>query len=167
MPIHPNTQKEQFSKAYVHAVATLAGYSVYDHRTDEDSIDIGISDTGAQGTVRSPRLELQCKCTESPSLTALTFPFPVKIKNYNDLRDTNVMVPRIIVIVLVPELLPDWSNHSEVEMALRRCAYWHSLRGMPVTTNTQSVNITIDRNNQFSASGLAAIMQRLSTGGLP
>jgi hypothetical protein len=91
----------------------------------------------------------------------------VKIKNYDDLRDDTVMVPRILVVVLVPDDISDWMQHTEPELLLRRCGYWCSLRGLEPTQNKQTVSVSIDRANLFSPDGLGQIMERLRTGGLP
>ena len=56
--MHLDQQKEQFSKAFVHAVATIAGYGTYQPAVDDDSIDLGIAARGGLHTTRRPRLEL-------------------------------------------------------------------------------------------------------------
>lgn len=162
-----NAQKEQFSRAYVQAVAAVAGFAWSEPSVDDDSIDLTLSDRGGGGTIRSPKLDLQLKCHAHPAPTEPTISYPVKIKNYDDLRDDTVMVPRILVVVLVPDQLADWMNHTETALALRRCGYWISLRGLPTTTNTTTVSVTMNRTSQFSVDGLTQIMQRIRTGGLP
>lgn len=162
-----NAQKEQFSRAYVQAVAAVAGFAWSEPSVDDDSIDLTLSDRGGGGTIRSPKLDIQLKCHAHAALTEPSFSYAVKIKNYDDLRDDSVMVPRIMVVVLVPDLLADWMNHAEAELALRRCGYWISIRGQPPTTNTTTVSVTINRTSVFNANGLTQIMQRIRTGGLP
>lgn len=162
-----NAKKEQFSRAYVQAVAAVAGFSWSVPSVDDDSIDLTLSDRGGGGTVKSPKLDLQIKCHAHITPNQPTFSFDVKVKNYNDLRDTTVMVPRILVVVLVPDLIADWIQHTEPEMALRDCGYWISLHGYAATHNVQTVAVNIDRNRQFNPASLEQIMQRLRTGGLP
>ena len=58
-----NQRKEQFSVAYVRAIAALAGYSFYKPEIDDDSVDLGIVGRDGTGPLSSPRLELQLKCT--------------------------------------------------------------------------------------------------------
>ncbi len=57
-----NQMKEQFSHAYVKAVAAVAGFAWYKPSVDDDSIDLGLAQRGGGGTTRSPRLEIQLKC---------------------------------------------------------------------------------------------------------
>ena len=160
-------QKEQFSNAYVRAVAAVAGYSVYKPEVDDDSIDLGIAAKGGAGPVRAPRLELQLKCTSRDVLDDSFVRYPLKLKNYNDLRDVNTLVPRILVVVVVPEDIQQWLRHSERELCMRHCGYWLSLRGMPVTPNRANVTLELPRKNQFTANALNTIIERIRQGDLP
>jgi len=54
--MHISQQQEQFSRAYVHAIASVAGFTIYTPQVDDDSVDLGIAQTGGRGTIRSPRL---------------------------------------------------------------------------------------------------------------
>jgi hypothetical protein len=153
-----SSQKEKFSEAYVLAIAATAGYGTYKPSPDDDSVDFGIA---------APRLELQLKCTAAPTPLGDSLSFPLKLKNYEELRADNFVIPRILVVVLVPDLADDWLEHSETELCMRRCGYWVSLRGKPATSNTKSVKISIPRQNQFTVQALQAIMQRLAKGELP
>lgn len=165
--MHPDMQKEQFSKAYVQAVAACAGFSWSVPSVDDDSIDMCLHRTGGGGTIRSPRLDLQIKCVGRDSPATEQFPYSIKLKNYDDLRDECIMIPRILVVVLVPDLLPDWLTHSETELTLRRCGYWLSLRGLPPSTNKTGQTIQMNRSQQFNVASLQAIMDQISNGGLP
>ena len=100
-------------------------------------------------------------------MTAAHVAFPLKIKNYDELRPTDVLVPRILIVVTVPDNLGDWLNHSEQELAMRRCGYWLSLRGEPATTNTTSVTVQLARANQFTVAELGGLMQRIGNGQHP
>lgn len=161
-----NQQKELFSKAYVRAVAAVAGFSVSQPEVDDDSIDLKIVARGGEGVVFSPELNLQLKCTSRDVLDGQFIRYPVRIKNYRDLI-VNSQVPRLLVVVLVPENLENWLQQSEDEMCMRHCAYWVSLRGQPERLNTANVTVELSRSNQFTVEALKSIMQRLSQGGLP
>jgi hypothetical protein len=76
-------------------------------------------------------------------------------------------VPRILVVVLVPENIENWIQQSEEEMCTRHCAYWVSLLGMPATRNTTSVTVELPRRNLFTVEALESMMQRISQRGLP
>ena len=91
----------------------------------------------------------------------------MKLKNYNDLRDTTVQVPRILIVVLVPDALNEWLDHTEPQMAMRRCGYWLSLRGLPDSLNAAGQTVQMRRAHLFTITQLQAIMGRIGQGGLP
>lgn len=162
-----NRQKEQFSNAYLRAVVATAGYSVYQPEVDDDSVDWGIGARGGGGTVRSPKVELQLKCTSREVLKDDHVAFPLKRKNYDELRHTDYQVPRILVVVLVPEDVGAWLVQSEECLALHHCGYWLSLYGRNDVTNSENVTVHLSRSNIFSVDELTGIMDRIAEGGLP
>lgn len=160
-------QKEQFSFAYVRAVAAVAQVAVTVPEIDDDSIDLNFRRRGGGGRIRSPQVDAQIKCTSGAVLRASDFSFALDIKNYDELRPTNVATPRILVVVTVDTELTNWLTHSETELAIRRCGYWLSLRGMPDTTNTTSISVQLPRAQKFNVEQLSAILDRVATGGMP
>lgn len=161
-----NQQKEQFSSTFVRVVAAVAGYALYKPEVDEDSVDCGIAAKGGMGSLYSPRLELQLKSTSRKVINDAYLRYPLNLKNYNELR-INTHIPRILVVVLIPENLSDWVVQSEAELSMRYCAYWISLRGKPETQNLTSVTIEIPRSNQFTVEVLQSMIQRIGNGGSP
>jgi hypothetical protein len=164
-----NDQKEQLSHAYARAVAATAGVSVSKPEVDDDSIDLTFNQKATGTRYRSPKLDLQLKCAEQGTLTvsATHIHYPLKLKNYNELKVEDVVVPRILLVVLVPNLLEDWLNWTAQELSVRKAGYWLSLRGMPDTTNSTNVIVHVPLANEFSADQLAAIMQRIGNGQQP
>jgi hypothetical protein len=161
-----NQQKEQFSSNFVRIVASVAGYALYKPEVDEDSVDWGIAAKGGIGFIYSPRLELQLKSTSRNVMVDYYVRYPLSLKNYNELR-VNSHVPRILVVVLLPENLSDWVVHSEAELSIRHCAYWVSLREMPETQNATTVTIELPRSNQFTVEALSTMIHRIGEGGFP
>jgi len=153
-------RKEQFSRAYVHAVATVAGFSLYRPDVDDDSIDLTIAGRGGQGIPRPPRIEIQLKCTSKDRLRSQHLVYPLKRKNYDDLRPLDLVVPRLLVVMTVPDVESEWLHQSEEELSLRRCAYWSSLRGLDEMKNVRSISIRLPRRNVFSVEGLRSLMKR-------
>ena len=103
-------QKEHFSYAYARAVAATAAVSVATPEVDDDSVDLILSQKATGTAFRSPRLEVQVKCAEEGAVTvsATHIHFPLKLKNYDELRPDDVLVPRILLVVLVPATLGQW-----------------------------------------------------------
>jgi hypothetical protein len=160
-------QKEQFSFAYARAVSAVAQIAVSEPAVDDDSIDLIFKRRGGGGAVRSPRVEAQVKCTDAASIHPAHVAYPLKLKNFDELRPVDVLVPRILIVVIVPDVLGDWLDHSEQELAMRRCGYWLSLRGLPATANTTNVTVHLPRANQFTVAELQGIMQRIGNGQNP
>jgi hypothetical protein len=94
-------RKEQFSHAYVRAVATVVGFALYEPKVDDDSIVLSIAGRVDHNMPRPPRIELQLKCTSIKALRSDHIVYPLKPKNYDDLRLADPIVPRILVIVLL------------------------------------------------------------------
>jgi len=165
MPL--NDRKDLFSRAYVRAVASVAGYSATVPELDRESVDLQLAGVGGGGTVRSPYLDLQLKCTGADSLTEDAFSHVLKRKNYDDLRATDLATPRLLIVTVVPTALEDWLEVSEEEMVVRHCAYWHSLYGADETDNTTGITVHIQRRNLFDPAGLESIMETIAAGDIP
>ncbi len=159
-----NEQKQQLSVAYVHAVAARAGYTCQVQIVDEDSVDVLIGAAGYvhdRAVVRSPRLEVQLKATSSLQLGAKHLTFPLKRKNYEELR-TRCLIPRLLVVLALPVNPAEWIEMSEECMISRRCAYWASLLGRAETPNTGSISVRLPRSQQFNVERLQGLMQQVS-----
>jgi hypothetical protein len=77
-------RKEQFSKAYLRAVSSVAGFRLSEPSVDDDSVDWTVSGRGSYKVLRSPKLDVQLKCTERWTSRNGYFSFPLEVKNYND-----------------------------------------------------------------------------------
>ncbi len=95
--------------------------------------------------------------------------YPLKLKNYNDLRPAaeDLIVPRLLVVVVVPADVGGWLQQSEEELALRHCGYWLSIQGAAPTENQETVTVVVPRIQQFTPTALQRIMQRVNGGGAP
>jgi Domain of unknown function (DUF4365) len=172
--MHINQRKEQYSFAYIRAVAAAAaGYTVDERSVDDDSVDLQISSRSKLGTVKSPKLELQAKCLGEGLLKDDDFNYPLKLKNYDDLRDQDVQVPRILVVVRVPTDDAEWISGSDDSLIVRHCAYWLSLRGLPAysgnakESDNAKVTVRLPQVQRFDVDGLRAIMDRVGRKELP
>ncbi len=162
-----NTQKEEFSYAYIHAVASTAGYSfqIASRPLDLGGIDVTITGTSADEAQYSPQLDVQVKSTSRDVVSDEFIRYPLKLKNYNELRKEKTIAPRILVIVLIPDNIDEWVHQSEAELCMRHCGYWMSLRGQPETQNTESVTVNLPRQQLFTVNVLKNLMQRIQAGG--
>jgi hypothetical protein len=160
-----NEQKQQLSVAYVHAVAAHAGYTCQVEIVDDDSVDVVIGATGYvhhQAVLRSPRLAVQLKATSTLRLGAKHLTFPLKRKNYQDLR-VRSLIPRILLVLVLPENPREWIETTEECMISRRCTYWLSLLGMPERGNASSVSVRLPRSQRFDVEQLQGLIDSKST----
>lgn len=159
--MHANDRKARFSLAYISAVAACAGFDVVEPKVDIDSVDgMLLAHYG-----RRPRLEFQAKATARDLVGDETVAFPLSLKNYDDLR-RDVIVPRLLILVVLPNQEEEWLSHSEDELILRHCGYWHSLEGEPETENTASVTVHIPRAQRFDPAALQHLMDQANQGAL-
>lgn len=153
------SHQAEFSCAFIRAVAASAGCSIASPVPDRNSIDLTISSEA----YRCPRLDVQVKSTKNFALNGPQIPYPLKVSNYNDLR-ADVIVPRLLVLVTLPETHTEWLMLEEHHLLLKHCAYWHSLKGLPASSNSDSVTIHINRDHIFNVGNLKEIMKKISHG---
>lgn len=157
---------EQFSRAYVQAIAANIGCNSSKPEVDNDSVDMELMMKDIPGCRLSRgQLAIQLKCTHATDATKWknNFPFVLPIKNYNDLR-ADVLVPRLLVVVCVPEKCDEWLWHTEEQLCLYHCAYWYSLAGKPEVPNKETITIHIPKINLFSPDFLREAMRRCANG---
>lgn len=165
--MHASAQKEQFSLAYVHAVASVAGFNLGQFHIDDDSVDVVLKAPGEIAGIRHLHLSVQLKCTQNLTGNDDHWSFQLKRKNYEDLRRVNVHVPAILVVLHVPVAITEWLVPGDDDMTLSRRAYWLSLTGRPeLPPDQQSVVVHVPRQNVFDVAGLYSIAERLAVGPL-
>lgn len=156
MTMDPKQQREQFSLAVVKAIAAAAGVSWSQPSVDDDSVDIAFSSR----VYGRPRLEAQVKCSSGEHLYDDGVHFSLKRKNHDDLRLVDVVIPRILIVVLVPQSVGEWLTMNEEQMVLRRCAWWSSLRSAPeiLPAAAGSTTVVLPRGNRLDPPALAQLL---------
>ncbi|WP_053958340.1 DUF4365 domain-containing protein [Sulfobacillus thermosulfidooxidans] len=155
-----NQRMEQLSFAYVKIICSTAGFALARPSVDDDSVDLTIySRSGSR-----PRVDLQIKSTSRDNGND-NFRFRLPRKNYDDLRITNVMVPRLLVVVTMPQEITDWITISrKEETTILGCmAYWCSLHGMP-DRNQESITVKIPREQVLDPDTLNELISRVEVG---
>lgn len=89
------------------------------------------------------------------------------VNRYNDLRTKTIDAARILVVLFLPVDAQDWLSHSEDKLALRKCAYWQSLRGAPTTTNSSGETVYLPKSQMFNPQALTDLAARLSRRDFP
>lgn len=158
-------RKEQFSLAYVNAIAAKIGLSNAGWSVDDDSVDLSLKGRGYDALIRNPQVDLQLKCTSQKNIIKNgLLHFPLKKKNYDDLRGDDVMCPRYLVVLVVPENIDQWIESKNDSMVLHHSCYWVSIRSYPETKNETSVTIEIPVTQKLDCDSLTELMCLASRG---
>jgi hypothetical protein len=159
----------ELSYAYLHAVATRGGFSCsYSHRhLDDVGVDAQIHEDGrmlaADSLHASFTLHVQLKATRViPIEQAGRYSFSLPVRQYDRLRETRLVIPRIVVVLYLPADPAEWLRHSEDALIAKRCAYWVSLRAAPTSDNPGHQTVYIPRAQVLSITSLTEIMTRCS-----
>jgi hypothetical protein len=156
-------RQEALSRAHARAIAAQVGLTVSEPENDY-GVDMqlrAITPLGGQRRDRGPHLDLQLKSTTRANLGQAHLTYDLPVVNYDDVRDTDAQVARILVVLVMPDDEALWLSQSPEELVLRHCAYWLSLKGRPPTTNTATIRVSVPLANVFSPAALRDIVQRL------
>jgi len=134
MPLTRNDIEAELSYSYLHAVAARAGFGCeYAGRpSDNAGVDVylRIKERLAADSIHSNfPIEVQLKATsKAPALEAARYSYWLDdIKRYDELRESSAPMPKLLVVLFLPEDAKRWLEHSEEALIARRCAYWVSL----------------------------------------
>jgi Domain of unknown function (DUF4365) len=159
--------QEQFSLAFVHAVATVAGFTVTRPSVDRQSIDLIVESSEAGTQFDCPRLELQIKCTSLDTGQGEHLVHDLPIKNYTDLQKKSY-VPRLLVVVTVKSRIPqEWLREEPEALILRGSGLFFSLSTAAQSSNDKTVRLKIPRTQRFSVEALRTLMNTIANGGRP
>ena len=159
-------RQEVLSRAYIQAIASQCGLNC-SFRAFDYGIDVTLhliqrkENRYAESGIN---LDIQAKSTHRATVTGSDVLYDMEIKTYDDLRDPEVVTPRILVLLVQPENEQDWTGMTEDELALRRCAYWMSLNDWAPTANKSTIRVSIPKANRFSVEALQGMMERLRNG---
>jgi len=163
-----NEQKQQLSIAYLHAVASAAGFACQATEVDNDSIDRTIVARGwlhEKARFRSPKIDVQLKSLGRHALRQdeSSFPFRLLRKNYDELRHP-AQVPRLLIVLLLPREPEQWVEQDDERMVMRYTAYYLSLAGMGDAPQRSKVPVELPRTNLLSVAALRRMMEQASRG---
>lgn len=155
-----SNQQEQFSDAFLQAIAAAAGCALSRPVPDNDSIDWTLSCR----LPRRPKLDIQLKSTIVDRPIGEDFRYRLKAKNYEDLSLPDLVVPRILILVTVPRKVEDWLCLTPDMLLLRYTAYWKALAAAPQIRNNKSCSVTVLRRNLLTPAVLRELMMRINDG---
>jgi hypothetical protein len=158
--------KEGLSVAYVTALAhssglLLGGFS-FDYGLDGNFS--GVRKNGKRYASNGFYLDFQLKASCNVDIYDDYIKYNLESKTYNDLVDTNVGTPRILILYKLPNKRSLWFNINESGIYLKECAWWCSLVGQKPTTNKQRISIKIPRSQVLTPKVLRELMNKVERG---
>ena len=160
-----NDVKEALSIAYIQVVCGMAGYN-YSKDSKDYGMDITVSEVIKRKTGKvypsGRRIDIQAKATtDGDGASDKLIKYPLRNKNYNDLRAADGGTPRILVVLFLPKEQDSWIDQGIKRLIMRRCAYWASLKGKEGVEEDGSTTIKIPQKNIFSVEQLKSMMEQI------
>jgi hypothetical protein len=159
----------ELSYAYLHAVASWAGFSCEwrNRHLDAACIDATVTEDGRRLAENSRlthvTLDVQLKATfRDLTENEAHISYALDISTYDRLRTKTIAAPRLLVVLRLPAERNEWLSVTAQQLVARRCAYWRSLRGAPAVAGQASKTIHIPRANVLTPQALTDIMTRFS-----
>ena len=151
-----NFIQEQLSKAYVRAVVYNAGWRLSLPEVDDHGID---------GTLQAPvagisKVDFQLKSTTRYEIQGNSIAYDLRVQNYNQLVATDDL-PRILILLLMPDNPAEWLSYTDEELCLRKCAYWVSLMGLQRSNNASGQRVHVPLANRFHPDGLQSMFDQV------
>lgn len=148
--------KERMSLGVVTLIAARAGCEVSSTQVDRVSRDVRISPISGELVT----IDAQLKATVNLIHDGPVVKYDLDVKNYNDLRATQVGNAQILIVLDLHELDARWLRASRSHLVFDKCAYWVSLYDAPPTTNAKKIRVSIPRDQVFTPGALEEIMTR-------
>jgi len=161
----PETFKmEALSRAYVSAIAAQAGVNVYMPQIDL-GIDMAFSKVrrrkeGRYTDTWSLTIPFQVKASTHWDLREDAIIYDLKVKNYNDLVDSDICV---LILLCLPSTPDEWLYQDEECLRLHKCCYYWRPLDNAETTNTNRKRIFIPRSQMFTAETLTSLVDEMQS----
>jgi hypothetical protein len=155
---HITLRQEEFSYAYIRAMASVVGYEAGPKSRIMDcaGIDVSIEVPNTIENCLSPSINLQVKCTYKNCIKDGNIHFPITKRAYKRLSHKGSYKKQILVIVMTPKDLSRWISHGRkldrISTILGASAYWISLEGWPeIDEAKKSKTISIPVSNRLTS----------------
>lgn len=160
MALHRNVHQGSYGEAFIYALACAAGFTVGRQHLDVHGVDWQIASAGPRGSLRDPRIEVQVKTWSRAGESTSTWTGRLRTLHFNGLAGTGFMIPRFLVVVIVPEDAGAYVRADPAAMTLSHAAYWLSLADQPPvdTDEHETVQVQVPKQNLLTAETLTALV---------
>lgn len=166
-----NDRIAELSYAYLHAVAAAAGFGCKAGNRIDDSASVDAmvrvnEHLNPDSAFWNFDFEVQLKATsQTPVENDGRYSYFLSgTERYDRLRDPGSPLPKILVLLYLPEDSTQWLQIDESALIARRCAYWVSLFGAPQSDNKSGKTIYVPRTQVLTQQSLRDLATRLSLG---
>lgn len=143
-------QKEQVSRAYVHALATQGGYTICDWNVDKDGVDVTLRSRGLM-------VDIQLKCTQNPRTVRGGYSYDLDIETYDKLRDPERSAPGHLALLIVPPDIGRWVTHQQESIVLSCHGYWASLQDLGTPRGSATTAIHLPDHQQLTVKAMGSM----------
>lgn len=161
-------RKEGLSRAYALAVGYKAGMNCqvgfgFDYKVDGSYREVEVLHNGER-VDSGFQIDFQLKATKNLTIKETEVSYDLDASTYNDLVKTTRAIPRLLVVLKLPEEESEWLEISEDNTILKNCAWYISLKGLPPTQNTSKKTIKIPRDQILTPETLTELMETVKVG---
>jgi hypothetical protein len=165
-----NDVEAQLSYAYLHAVASAAGFNcrVGNQIEDAEGIDAVITAyfEPAINYRTQITINVQLKATiQTPANDGAFLSYFIQgVRRYDKLRADHKEPIRLIIVLFLPREREAWLTAAPEQLILQKAAYWASLRHAPPTANDTGCTVKIPVSQILTPASLIDLVQNLAAG---
>lgn len=158
--------KEGLSVAAVRALAHASGLNLKEYNYDYglDGSFSGIKRRGNRLVSNGVSLDFQLKASINVEIEDKFVKYNLEAKTYNDLVDTEIGTPRILILYKLPKDRNEWLKIDTEQILLKGCVWWCSFFGETPTENNQRKTIRIPKNQILTIESLKDLMKKVTRG---
>jgi hypothetical protein len=146
MGLDRNQHQGLFGESLVRVLASAAGLIVSRAELDVAGDDFTISHKGVLGATRHPKIDVQVKSWSQRVAVHRGgyWKYPMKARHFNELAGTDFVLPRFLVLVIVPDDCADYATTRHDVVELKYAAYWLSLRDRQPVNGAPDATVRVD-----------------------
>lgn len=149
--------KERLGHAVVDMIATRAGCQATQPYTDYKSTDVLISPIADDLPMQ---VDAQIKAVTTLQLDGQFLKYKLKKRNYDHLRRTDLMIPRVLLVADLHQQSDNWVVCEADRVSFCKSVYWMDLHNFPDATQISDVPLRIPVANRLTAMELVGLLQR-------
>ena len=157
--------KEELSKAYVHMVASAAGFDIGTWSQDYDCRDVTLSSSvDYTPYLLGPKIDLQLKCTGQEAVNrADTIAWSLETRSVYKMSRRNRSSPALFCVLVAPPEVGHWLRYDEQGLLSRSHMYWLWGTDLPEHKAGQDKQVVhLPKANVLTAASALVLMEEAS-----